>query len=140
MRVNFISVKPQGFRLSDSVYPSLRFRVIREGYARKYWKIIHQHRELACFSSNANQSQRGTLCRSCSNIEHCQLKLRLYFKTNKMDSCLELPLTSFQNYQLYKQRLSILRLDVKNIITQAFVKNRGYWGEVHFSRLHCEKN
>lgn len=139
MRVNFISVRPQGFRISDSVYPSLRFRVIREGYSRKYWKIQDQHRQLACFSSNATHSQMGTLCRSCPDIKYCQLKLRLYFKLNELDSCLELPFTSFQKYRFYKQKMLLLRMDVKNIITLAFVKNRGYWGEVHFSRFHGEK-
>lgn len=140
MMVNFISVRPRGFRFSDSVYPSLRFRVIREGYARKYWKIINQHRELACFSSNATQSQKGMLCKSCSNIKHCQLKLRLYFKLNDIDCCLELPLTSFQNYRQYKQRLLKSGQDVQKITTRALVKNKGYWGEVMFSRSDTEND
>lgn len=139
MRVNFISVRPQGFRLSDSVYPSLRFRVSREGYARKHRKTVNEHRQLACFSSNATQSQMGTLCRSCANIKHCQLKLRLYFKLNDIDCCLEL-LTSFQNYRQYKQRLLKSGQDVQKITTRALVKNKGYWGEVMFSRSDTEND
>jgi len=139
MIINFISVRPQGFWLSNGVYHSMRFCVLREGYARKHWKIVNGRRELACFSSNGAKSQTGTLCRTCSDIKHCQLKLRLYFKHDDLDSCLELPLTSFQNYRLYKKSLSIVGKDVKKITTRAFVKNRGYWGEVNFSRSDREK-
>lgn len=140
MKINFISVRPQGFWVEDAVYTSLRLRIIKEGYARKLWKIVDGKRELVCFSSNANLSQTGTRCTTCFNIKQCHLKLRLYFKLNDRDSCLELPLTSFKNYQLYKKKLSILGRDVKNITTLAFVKNRGYWGEVNFSLSNRDSN
>lgn len=140
MKVNFIPIKPKGFWLSEGFHTTLKVRVSREGYARKHWQIVDGRRELACFSSNGIQSKTKTLCQTCKDQKHCPLKLRLYFKHNHIDCCLELPLTSFQNYRLYKHRLLKLGLDVKKITTQALVKNMGYWGEVIFSRSHREKD
>lgn len=140
MKINFIPIKPKGFWFSEGFCPTLLIRVLREGYARKHWQVVDGKKELVCFSSNGIQSRTQTLCQTCADQKLCHLKLRLYFKHNHIDSCLELPLTSFQNYRIYKQRILQLGLDVKKITTRALVKNKGYWGEVLFSRSDREKN
>lgn len=111
----------------------LAFVVTGESQARKLWSAGDGEKHLACFSSNGFKSHDGKHCNMCSNLQTCQLKLRLLFKLEGVDCCLELPKTSYENYRRYSTKLLEDSLNVKRVTTMACVVDRGYWGEVCFS-------
>lgn len=130
----FITIKPQGFWIpSAGLLRRLKFTLIQERQARKYWIKKHGGRRLKCFSSNGVRSSTGDRCDRCPYQDDCQLKLRLYFDIAETLYCLELPQTSYENYREYSLELLEAGQNVKNVRTLAKVLDRGYWGEVIFS-------
>lgn len=129
----FVTIKPEGFVINGQFKKEIRFIVQGEFQARKLWASANNKNHLACFSSNGHKSFNGKHCDTCSDIKNCQLKLRLLFKLESLDYCLELPKTSYENYRKYTTTLLEDGLDIKRIITIANVIDRGYWGEVLFS-------
>lgn len=129
----FITIRPEGFIVNGQFKKELAFTVITESQARKLWTEANGKKQLACFSSNGRKSYKGKSCNMCSDLDDCQLKLRLLFNLNFKDYCLELPKTSYENYRRYTTKLLEDGFNVKVIITTAYVIDRGYWGEVCFS-------
>ena len=132
-RATFIIIRPEGFIVKGQFKKELNFIVATESQARKLWTVSDNKKQLACFSSNGRKSHDGKFCNICPNLNECQLKLRLLFDLKSENCCLELPKTSYENYRNHTTKLLENGLDVKWVITTAYVVDRGYWGEVCFS-------
>lgn len=136
MGMNFVRITSTGFERAGITSRTLRFQIMRESLARKLWSLQAGRRTLVCFSSNGRVSRTGKQCALCAEQTACLIKYRLYIYLDAAYYCLELPETSYQNYQRYGDHLRQRGSTVYNAITIAHVINRGYWGEVDFMPAH----
>ena len=130
----FITARPDGFRVGAEHHPILRFRLARESIARKLWIVRGGQRQLECFSSNGSTSRHGKACASCADGANCRIKLRLHFTLGNLNCCLELPQTSMENFQRFKDETRLSGMDIRNTLIAATAVDRGYWPEIVFSR------
>lgn len=137
-KAEFVTIRPEGFIVNGQFWKELVFIVTGESQARKLWSTDNGEKHLTCFSSNGLKSHNGKSCNICPNLHACQLKLRIVFKLESIDCCLELPKTSYENYRIYTTELLGNGLNVKGVTTLAYVVDRGYWGEVCFSKNPIE--
>ena len=132
-KITYISIKPEGFVINESIEKSITFKVKNENWARKLWSVTSGRRFLACFSSNGCQSRDGKDCSRCFDQEKCLLKKRIFFEIDQDLLCLELPSTSYKNYKSFIMKLQSSGKQVKTVTTIAHIINRKYWGEVWFA-------
>lgn len=132
MKTEFIRIKRSSFQVGNQETRELRFRILQVREARKFWKQTAGQRQLLCHSADGIRSRRGEFCDSCPDHDCCQPKLRLYFRKNGRDLCLELPKSSLENYQDYSRGLKVCRMNIHETVTIARVVDQGYWGEVTF--------
>lgn len=132
----FVNVKPHGFYINGIIQNRLVFSIARIVEARKLWSTDDDFtRTLVCFSSNGKYSRDGQSCERCPCQDLCLHKLRIFFKYNNNDYCLEIPFSSKENFDAYLSQLHDDGFYVKDVMTMATVIDRGYWGEVCFSRF-----
>jgi hypothetical protein len=133
MKTVFVRIGPEGFTWPGNRRTELRMRIHREQEARKLWTKRDNRRELACHSADGVRSREGQSCAACPRRDSCQPRLRLYFRQDGQDFCLELPASSRDNYREYREGLLESGLAPDALVTLARVAGRGYWGEVTFT-------
>ena len=136
----FITVRANGFMAGDEHFPILSFRLTRESRARKLWIGEGSQRRLECFSSNGSASRYGKSCGSCGESERCKIKLRLHFMLGNANCCLELPGSSMENFIRLRDEIQASGENIRNVPILASVVDRGYWGEVVFTRANADSS
>ena len=135
-KISFVNIKPHGFYIDGTIQSRLVFSISRITEARKLWSTDDDFsRFLVCFSSNGKYSRDGRSCAQCTCQDLCLRKLRIFFQNNNHDYCLEIPFSSVENFYIYLSLLQEDGFDVKDVTTMAVVIDRGYWGEVCFSKF-----
>lgn len=130
--VSFIKIRPEGFYLNKIFLKTIKFKIQYHLPARKKWEVVDGKKILICTSWNGILASFGKKCSQCKVINDCQLKHRIHFNFNKEKCCLEIPCTSYENFQLYMNRLEELKIKPNEVFTLVSTIDRGYWGEVMF--------
>jgi hypothetical protein len=122
-------VTPDGFVVDDERVPTLTGRVRKTHLVRKRF----EDGVLACDSRDGVTARNGTQCEACLH-PRCQPSLRLHLQNASAVYVIDLAVTAAQNFLRLEDVLEADGKTLDDTPLTLSVINRGYWGEVRFTR------
>ena len=124
-----VKIRPNGFEVEGELHDRLQGRIVRTARIRK----LFEDGTLSCRSSDGIRSDDGILCESCGHPD-CRPLLRVHLEVAAQILLLDLPHSSARNLIRLADELDCSDKGLATVEVTATVVDRGYWGEVRFTR------
>ena len=124
-----VKVRPNGFDVEGELHDRLRGRIVRTTRIRK----LFEDGTLSCRSPDGIHSDAGIPCEACGHPD-CRPLLRVHLEVAAQILLLDLPHSSARNLIRLADEQERSEKGLATIEVTATVVNRGYWGEVRFTR------
>ena len=133
----YLRVLPSGFQLSsDNIAPVLQANIIASRPAR----TLYKNRKPICRSLDGIHAlTTNKNCTICASRKTCTPQICLEILHQGVPWRLILAYTSARNFLLFDSKLKKEGITLEGLTIRIAVRDRGRWGEVHFSNALPEE-